>query len=60
MMKLPRRTFLHLTAGAAALPKISRIAKAQSYPSPPVRIIVGFPPGGPGDIVTRLMGSRLM
>jgi len=44
-MKLPRRQFLHLAAGAAALPTISRIAKAQAYPSRPVRLIVGFPPG---------------
>jgi len=58
-MKLPRRTFLHLAAGAAALPVLSRIAWAQAYPSRPVRIIVGFPPGGPGDIVTRLMGQWL-
>jgi hypothetical protein len=44
-MKLPRRNFLHLAAGAAALPAVSRIAVAQSYPSRPVRIIVGFPAG---------------
>jgi tripartite-type tricarboxylate transporter receptor subunit TctC len=58
-MKLPRRNFLHLAAGAAALPVVSRFAWAQAYPSRPVRIIVGFPPGGPGDIVTRLMGQWL-
>jgi tripartite-type tricarboxylate transporter receptor subunit TctC len=46
-MKLPRRTFLHLAAaGVAALPVVSRIAWAQAYPSRPVRIIVGYPPGG--------------
>jgi hypothetical protein len=45
-MKLPRRQFLYLTAGAAALPVVSRIARAQSYPSRPVRLIVGFPAGG--------------
>jgi tripartite-type tricarboxylate transporter receptor subunit TctC len=44
-VKLPRRTFLHLAAGAVALPPIARIARAQSYPARPVRIIVGFPPG---------------
>jgi hypothetical protein len=43
-MKLPRRNFLRLAAGATALPDVSRIAKAQSYPSRPVRIVVGFPP----------------
>jgi hypothetical protein len=51
--------FFHLAAGAAALPAVSRFAFAQTYPSRPVRIIVGFPPGGPGDIVTRLMGQWL-
>jgi hypothetical protein len=56
---LGRRNFLRLAAGAAALPGVARIAFAQTYPSRPVRIIVGFPPGGPGDIVTRLMGEWL-
>src|SRR5262249_25023604 len=58
-MKLPRRRFLQLAAGAAAFPVVARTARAQSYPSRPVRIIVGFPPGGPADIVTRLMGQQL-
>jgi len=55
-MKLPRRTFL---LGAAALPAASRMAWSQAYPSRPVRIIVGFPPGGATDIQARLMGQWL-
>jgi tripartite-type tricarboxylate transporter receptor subunit TctC len=58
-MKLPRRTFLHLAAGAAALPVVTRIARAQTYPSRPVRIVVGFSPGGGADIVARLIGQWL-
>ena len=58
-MTLRRRTFLGLAAGAAALPAASRIAQAQAYPSRPVRIIVGFPPGGATDIQARLMGQWL-
>src|SRR5262245_4860896 len=57
-MKLPRRRqFLYLAAGAAALPAVSRIAQAQTYPSRPVRWIAGFAPGGGVDIVARLMGQ---
>jgi tripartite-type tricarboxylate transporter receptor subunit TctC len=58
-MKLPRRKFLHLTTGAAALPTLSRLAWAQSYPSRPVRIIVGFPAGVAPDIVARITGQAL-
>jgi tripartite-type tricarboxylate transporter receptor subunit TctC len=55
-MKLPRRQFLHLAAAAAALPAVSRIARAQAYPARPVRIIVGVAAGGATDILARLMG----
>jgi tripartite-type tricarboxylate transporter receptor subunit TctC len=58
-MKLARRRFLHLAAGAVALPAASRIAIAQTYPSRPVRWIVPFPPGGATDIVARLLGQWL-
>jgi tripartite-type tricarboxylate transporter receptor subunit TctC len=58
-MKLPRRKFLHLAAGAAALPTVSRIARAQAFPSRPVRIIVPTAAGGPNDILTRLIGQWL-
>jgi tripartite-type tricarboxylate transporter receptor subunit TctC len=57
--KLPRRQFLHLAAGAAALPAVSQIARAQTYPARPVRIIVGYPAAGVSDIFARLIGQRL-
>ncbi len=58
-MKLPRRRFLHLATGAAALPAATRIAWAQTYPTRSVRIIVGFPAGAGADIAARLLGQRL-
>ncbi len=58
-MKLPRRIFLHLAAGAAALPAVWRAARADSYPSRPIHLIVGFPPGGGADIIARFIGQSL-
>src|ERR1700693_1525133 len=58
-MKFPRRRFLHLAAGAAAIPAVSRIARAQTYPTRPVRIAVGFAAGGFTDLAACLMGRWL-
>ena len=58
-MKLPRRQFLHLATGAAALPVVSRVARAQGYPSRPVRLLVGFAPGGGTDVMARLLQPAL-
>src|SRR4051794_40407497 len=58
-MKIPRRKFLHLAAGAAALPAVSRIARAQAYPTRPVHIVVNLAPGGGLDFVSRLIGEYL-
>jgi len=58
-MKLPRRNFLHLAAGAAALSTISRVAWAQAYPTRPVRVIIGYPPGASADTTARLMAQWL-
>jgi tripartite-type tricarboxylate transporter receptor subunit TctC len=58
-MKLPRRRFLSLAVGAAALSTVSRVAIAQTYPARPVHIIAGYPPGGVVDIYARLTGQWL-
>jgi len=58
-MKFPRRKLLHLAAGAAVLPVLSGLAKAQAYPSRPIRLIIGYTPGGSADLTARLMGQWL-
>jgi tripartite-type tricarboxylate transporter receptor subunit TctC len=58
-MKFPRRTFLHLAAGAAALSALSRIASAQTYPSRPITIVVPFPAGGALDVLGRILVERM-
>ena len=59
MLKLPRRQFLYLAVGAAALPAVPRTVRAQAYPTGPVRLIDGYPPGGSADITARLIGQWL-
>src|SRR5271169_5150785 len=58
-MKLPRRQFLHLAAGAAALPTVSQIVRAQSYPSRPITMIVPAAAGGPTDTIARILAEHM-
>jgi tripartite-type tricarboxylate transporter receptor subunit TctC len=57
-MKLPRRKFLHLATGAAALPAVSHFARTQAYPARPVRLIVGFPAGGVADLGRKISQKK--
>src|SRR5213082_1224296 len=59
IMRFPRRKFLQLAAGAAVLPAVSTRARAQAYPSRPIRVIIGYAPGGSADLTARLMGQWL-
>jgi tripartite-type tricarboxylate transporter receptor subunit TctC len=59
VMKLPRRKFLHLAAGVAALSAVSRVALAQTYPSRPITMIVPFPAGGPTDTIGRIVAEGM-
>ena len=58
-MKVPRRNFLHLAAGAAAMPAVSRSAAAQTYPTRPITIVVGFAAGGGADVIARTIAERM-
>ena len=58
-MKFPRRQFLHLAGGAALLPALSKLASAQTYPARPIRLVIGYTPGGSADLTARLMGQWL-
>jgi tripartite-type tricarboxylate transporter receptor subunit TctC len=58
-LKLPRRTFLQVAAGAVALPAVSRVAKAQAYPTRPIRLVIPFPPGGAFDAVGRPWADKM-
>ena len=58
-MRLPRRSFLHLAAGAGVLPVLSRVARAQTYPTRPIRIVISFPAGSVDDLLARLIEQSL-